>query len=89
MGKETFVDSHRHRDLLYDQQPVKEIPRTQRYLNRPKLTALFLKGRNQAERNKQIHRAHIQHGYTLKAIADYLGIHYTTVSKVIKTLGEN
>ena len=29
----------------------------------------------------------IQHGYTLKAIADHLGIHYTTVSKVIKTLG--
>lgn len=86
LGEEAFVDSHR--DLLYDQQPVKEIPRTQRYLNRPKLTTLFLKGRTKAERNKQIYRAHIQHGYTLKAIADYLGIHYTTASKVIKMLGE-
>jgi putative transposase len=87
LGEEAFVDSHR--DLLHDQQPIKEIPRTQRYLNRPKLTTLFLKERNKAERKKQIYRAHIQHGYTLKAIADYLGIHYTTVSKVIKTLGEN
>jgi hypothetical protein len=27
--------------------------------------------------------AHMSYGYTLKEIADYLGIHYTTVSKVI------
>jgi DNA-binding MarR family transcriptional regulator len=27
--------------------------------------------------------AHMTHGYTLKEIGDYLGIHYTTVSKVI------
>nr|MBF0223650.1 LacI family transcriptional regulator [Desulfobulbaceae bacterium] len=27
--------------------------------------------------------AHITHGYTLKEIADCLGIHYTTVSKVV------
>jgi REP element-mobilizing transposase RayT len=82
LGEEKFVDSHR--DLLHDKQPVKEIPRTQRYLNRPKLSKLFTTGRNKAERNEQIHRAHIQHGYTLKSIADHLGIHYTTVSKVIQ-----
>ena len=69
--EEAFVDSHR--DLLHDRQPVKEILRIQRYFNGPRLATLFLKGRNKAERNKQIHRAHIQHGYTLKAIADHLG----------------
>lgn len=89
LGEETFLDSHR--DLLHDKQPVKEIPRTQRYLNRPKLSNLFLKikGKNKVERNKQIHQAHIQHGYSLKEIADHLGIHYTTVSKVVKNLGES
>ena len=35
-------------------------------------------------RNKQMYKAHIKHGYTLKEIANYLGVHYTTVSKVIK-----
>lgn len=35
-------------------------------------------------RDKQIYRLHIKHGYTLKEIADYLGVHYTTVSKAIK-----
>ena len=33
---------------------------------------------------KKIYAAHIEYGYTIKEIADYLGIHYSTVSKVIK-----
>lgn len=87
LGEEAFIDSHR--DLLHDKQTVNEAPRTQRYLNRPELSTLFSKEKNKAERNRLIHQAHIQYGYTLKAIADYLEIHYTTVSKVMKTLEEN
>ena len=30
----------------------------------------------------------VRHGYTLKEIADFLSIHYTTVSKVIHTFEE-
>jgi hypothetical protein len=33
--------------------------------------------------------AHIHHGYTPKEIADYLQIHYFTVSKVIATVAPN
>lgn len=36
-----------------------------------------------AQRNTGILNAHLRQGYTLKELADYLGIHYTTVSKVI------
>lgn len=82
LGEETFIDSHKN--LFQGKQPIKEISRAQRYLNRPKLPNLFSKGKDKVERNKQIHLAHIRHGYTLKMIADHLGIHYTTVSKVIK-----
>jgi len=35
------------------------------------------------QRNNRITEAHIKHGYTLKEIADHLGIHYTTVRKVV------
>ncbi|MDH3348182.1 MAG: helix-turn-helix domain-containing protein [Desulfobulbaceae bacterium] len=35
-------------------------------------------------RNEQIYIAHIRHGYTLKAIAEHLKIHYTTVSKIVR-----
>ncbi len=34
-------------------------------------------------RDKSIYDSHMKHGYTLKEIADYLGIHYSAVSKVI------
>ena len=33
-----------------------------------------------------MYEAHLQYGYTLKDIAEYIGVHYTTVSKVIKRI---
>jgi DNA-binding MarR family transcriptional regulator len=32
------------------------------------------------------YKAHLQYGYTLKDIAEYIGLHYTTVSRVIKKI---
>ena len=86
LGEEGFVDAHK--DLLYDKKTVKEVPRTQRYVNRPALSVLLTKSATKSQRDQAIHRAYIQHGYTMKAIADHLGIHYTTVRKVIKAREE-
>jgi len=33
-----------------------------------------------------MYEAHLQYGYTLKDIAEYIGVHYTTVSRVIKKI---
>jgi DNA-binding MarR family transcriptional regulator len=33
-----------------------------------------------------MYAAHLQHGYTLKDLAEYIGVHYTTVSRVIKKI---
>jgi len=33
-----------------------------------------------------MYEAHLQYGYILKNIAEYIGIHYTTVSRVIKRI---
>jgi DNA-binding MarR family transcriptional regulator len=30
--------------------------------------------------------AHLQYGYTLKDIAEYIGLYYTTVSRTIKRI---
>ncbi len=87
LGEEGFVDAHK--DLLHDKKTVKEVPRNQRYVNRPTLSVLLTKGATKSQRDQAIHRAYIQHGYTMKAIADHLGIHYTTVSKVIKAQEDN
>jgi REP element-mobilizing transposase RayT len=87
LGEDNFVDAHK--DLLHDKKTVKEVPRTQRYVNRPALSVLLTKCSTKSQRDQAIHRAYIQHGYTMKAIADHLGIHYTTVSKVIKSREDN
>lgn len=68
---------------------LKEIPRSQRYAERPMLTELLHDRIKQDRvlRNKAIYDAHVTYGYTLKKIADHLKIHYTTVSKVVKDEG--
>jgi len=68
---------------LEDKKQLKEIPRPQRYVSRPSLDKIFSKQKAKAQRDISIKAAHMSHGYTLKEIADYLRIHYTTVSKVI------
>jgi len=33
-----------------------------------------------------MYKARLHYGYTLKDIAEYIGVHYTTVSRVIKKI---
>ena len=35
-------------------------------------------------RNKAIYAAHVVHRYTLQEIGDHVGLHYTTVSRIIR-----
>jgi len=74
-------------DYLQLHKEYPEIPKKQRQAGRPHLTEL-IPGSIRAEkknRNKAIIVANLQYGYTLKQIADLLGIHYTTVSKVVSS----
>jgi DNA-binding CsgD family transcriptional regulator len=49
------------------------------------LNSLFKKvdDKTRSERNELMKTAHVDFGYTLMQIGDHLGLHYTTVSKVI------
>lgn len=86
LGEEGFIE--KYKDLLSDKEQIKEIPRPQRYVSRPRLAKLLSKEDKTTRRNRGIHSAHVKYGYTLKEIADHLEIHYTTVSKAIKGLEE-
>lgn len=83
-GSEEFAAGFKA--LIGRKEEISEIPRLQRHVGRPTLEALLpqvdiiLK----SERNAVIIEAHLKHGYELKEIADHLGIHYTSVSKIIK-----
>ena len=86
IGREDFVE--RFRELLTEKESIKEIPRQQRYVNRPELSVIFGE-KDGRHRKKLMCEAHVNYGYTLKAIADYLGIHYTTVSKAVRDKNDN
>ena len=83
LGGESFVAEIQA--LLEDKKEIKEIPKLQRYPGRPRLAELFpaLVFQDKMRRNTAILEAHCSYGYTLKAIGDHLGIHYTTVSRVV------
>ena len=85
LGTEAFV--RQAKELLRGREDSPEIPRTQRQVGRPSLEALFSPGTatQKLERNRLIRLAHGTHGYTLKAISQTLGVHYTTISKVINS----
>jgi len=87
LGREGFVE--RLQSLLGESQEMKEIPRAQRYASRPSLKDLFLPGggEDRNERDRRIYHSHVGYGYTLKEIAQHLGIHYTTASKAVKRIG--
>jgi hypothetical protein len=82
LGDEKFIEEFK--DILSGKEQIKEIPRRQRYVSRQTLQQIFKGTKNKADRNGQIYNAHVRFGYSLKEIADYLRIHYTTVSKVVK-----
>jgi REP element-mobilizing transposase RayT len=86
LGEEGFID--KFKEHLTDKEKIKEIPKAQRYVSRPGLSRLFSKGDKSAKRNRHIYTAHMEYGYTLKEIADHIGLHYTTVSKAMKRFDE-
>ena len=83
LGEDGFIE--KIRELLAGKEKIKEIPRQQRYVGRPSLSEVFedSAGTDKVIRNTNIRIAHLRFGYTLKEIADYLGIHYTTISKAL------
>ena len=64
---------------------LKEITKKQRYVTRLPLNEIF-EPKDKKSRDQAMYEAHQQYGYTLKDIAEYIGVHYTTVSKVIKRI---
>ena len=74
LGTATFVES------LPSPSELTEIPRCQRLVSRPSLAEVL---RN-AEDSAPIAEAYREHGYTMKEIADYLGVHYATVSRRLR-----
>jgi len=64
---------------------VKEIPKSQRYLKRPRLTEIFKNTRGERRRrDRGIAEAVRRWGYSEREVADTLRLHYSTVSRLIR-----
>lgn len=85
LGGERFVE--RLRPRLDETAALAEVPRRQRLAARPSLEAVLGErgALPRAERNRRIAEAHLAHGYTLAEIGRHCGLHYATVSRIIKT----
>ncbi len=83
LGEKEFIE--RFMNYLSDQEDIKEIPKSQRYVHRPKLDNLFeekiVKDKN--TRNRRIRDAVEKWGYSQREVADYLKMHYSTISRLI------
>ncbi len=83
LGQENFIDEIK--PLMRGKERLKEITREQRYLTRPPLNEIF-KPKDQKSKDQVMYEAHLQYGYTLKDIAEYIGVHYTTVSRAVRKI---
>jgi len=60
-----------------------EVPRAQRFALRPHLAALFAGVTSRDDRDARCVPAVREHGYTMRAIATFLGLPYATVGRAL------
>ncbi len=85
LGGEQFITGLKH--PLLNQQNTSEIPKQQRFFNRPRLEELFASTDqiSKSERNEMIQKAVETYGYTQAELSKYLGLHYSTISRLLKS----
>ncbi|HEX7233158.1 MAG TPA: transposase [Candidatus Binatia bacterium] len=71
-------------DHVTGRNTIKEIPKEQRLLGRPSLKQLFNQtAKHKHNRDQLIAEAVYQHGYSQMEVAQYLDLHYSTISRLI------
>lgn len=84
LGDEKFVEDMQRKLKL--KQELGEIPRAQRR-KIPKPLEYYAK--RYKDRNQGIIAAYKSGGYSMKAVGDHFGIHYSSVSKILKATGDS
>jgi uncharacterized protein YwbE len=84
LGEENFVETLI--DYIRGYRDVKEIPKSQRYVSRPGLEVLINENikADRKTRKIKVKEAVERYGYSQKEVADYIDIHYSVISKMLK-----
>jgi REP element-mobilizing transposase RayT len=81
LGEDEFIERFLNHVKGYEE--VKEIPKSQRYIGRPGLVELLKGAKGRKEISRKAKEAVEKYGYSQKEVADYLGKHYSTVSRMV------
>lgn len=86
LGEDTFMESLA--DYIKGKREIPEISKSQRFINRPPLKDIFTADilGDKRKRNEKILEAVDGCGYTQREVADYLGLHFTSVSRIVREI---
>ncbi len=70
--------------MLKEKSVLKEVPRIQRFADRPSLENLLANTSGREDRDKAIVKACLEFGYTQAQVAVATGLHYSTVSRIVR-----
>jgi len=84
LGDTSFVENSL-REYSGGKDKLQEIPKEQKYAGRESLKELFEGDtrKDKKVRNRIIYTAHVEQGYKLLEIAEYLGMHYASISRTV------
>lgn len=85
LGEEDFVNGLI--DYVKQHREVPDIPRAQRYMSRPSLEKIFegVLG-DRRKRDRAIVAAVEEYGYTQREVADHIGMHFTSISRIVRAV---
>ncbi len=86
LGTERFVEALE--PLLRGRSSAVEIPRRERLVTRPKLEELFSGITDNSDQSERVYQAVRTYGYTLKEVANAMGLYYSTVSVIANRAAE-
>lgn len=79
LGSDDFVSIH-----LGGRPAAAEVPLRERLAHRPTLAEILTADADRVERNRQIRSTALAWGYTLADVSRHLGLHYSTVSRIVR-----
>ena len=82
LGDEAFLE--KLFPMLKEKIALKEVPRIQRFADRPSLKSILADTAGREERDRAIVKACLEFGYTQAQVAAGTGLHYSTVSRIVR-----
>src|SRR4030067_397582 len=88
LGEEEFTATLT--DYLRGNKDIAELPKSQRYIDRPSPEKIFSKDilKDISKRKRTMSEAVRRHGYRQREVADYLKMHFTSISRIIRERGK-